>query len=217
MSPNIMFKNQHFVIVDKPVATLSVPSRLGRQDPRPVVGIILQEFLGVQVYPLHRLDEDTSGLLMFGLTAAASRAGNQWFEGHQILKTYEALSRPLDPADENLWQVEQKWECKLMRGKRRAYEASFGKPSVTVAQFTGHSQSGRSVWQLNPITGRSHQLRYEMARHGFPIDGDHLYGSEVVAKSIPGIDLRAFKLDFKNCSDRSDFDLPDQLLIAGLN
>lgn len=216
MNPNIIFKNMHFVVVDKPVATLSVPSRLGRQDPRPVAGIILQEFLGIQVYPLHRLDEDTSGLLMFGLTAAASRAGNQWFEGHKILKTYEALSRPIDDADVNRWQAGQKWECKLMRGKRRAYEASFGKPAVTLAQLTGHSQSGRSVWHLNPITGRSHQLRYEMARHGFPIDGDHLYGSEAAAKSTPGIDLRAFKLDFKDCLNRSDFDLPEYLVTDGL-
>jgi len=117
MSPNIIFKNQHFVIVDKPVATLSVPSRLGRQDPRPVAGIILQEFLGIQVYPLHRLDEDTSGLLMFGLSAAASRAGNQWFEGHQILKTYEALSRPIDPADATVGRLSKDGNANLCVAK----------------------------------------------------------------------------------------------------
>lgn len=216
MSPNVIFKNPHFVVIDKPVATLSVPSRLGRKDPRPVAGILLQEFLGTQIYPLHRLDEDTSGLLIFALNAAASRAGNQWFESHEIVKTYEALSISIDPSDMPQWRNEQTWECKLMRGKKRAYEANFGKPSVTKAQFMGHSKSNRSVWQLIPITGRSHQLRYEMARHGFPIDGDQLYGSKVAAGSAPGIDLRAFKLDFKNCSNRSAFDLPDELRVPGL-
>jgi 23S rRNA-/tRNA-specific pseudouridylate synthase len=43
MSPNVIFKNSHFAVIDKPVATLSVPSRLGREDPRPVAGILLQE------------------------------------------------------------------------------------------------------------------------------------------------------------------------------
>lgn len=216
MNPRFVFKNQHFVVIDKPVGVLSVPSRLGLQDPRPVAGILLQKFLGIQIYPLHRLDEDTSGLLMFGLTATASSAGNQWFERHEIIKTYEALSRPLEPSEQSRWDSEQLWECKLMRGKRRAYEASFGKPAVTKSRLTGHSKQGRSVWSLIPITGRSHQLRYEMARHGFPIDGDSLYGSQATALMAPGIDLRAFKLNFSNCSDKDSFELPDELVVAGI-
>lgn len=217
MNLSIVFKNAHFVIIDKPVATLSVPSRFGKQDPRPVAGILLQQMIGEQVYPLHRLDEDTSGLLMFGLNSSASRHGNAWFEAHQILKTYEALSTPLPTAELDLWQSEQKWECKLMRGKKRAYEASFGKTSLTLAKFNGHTKRGRSVWNLRPITGRSHQLRYEMARHGFPIDGDQLYGSQTAALMAPGIDLRAFKLDFKNCAERSSFELPEEITIQGLS
>ena len=103
-----------------------------------------------------------------------------------------------------------------MRGKRRAYEASFGKPAVTKSHWTGHSKQGRSVWSLIPVTGRSHQLRYEMARHGFPIDGDSLYGSQTTALMAPGIDLRAFKLNFSNCSDKDPFELPDELVVAGI-
>jgi tRNA pseudouridine32 synthase / 23S rRNA pseudouridine746 synthase len=216
MQPQLIFKNKFFAIIDKPVAMLSVPSRLGLQDPRPVAGIQLQTFLGVQVFPLHRLDEDTSGLLMFALTPRASQKANFWFQSHEIKKTYEALSEPINPMEFGAWQGEQTWQCKLMRGKKRAYEASFGKPAVTTAQFIEETKLGRSRWLLKPITGRSHQLRFEMARHGFPIDGDALYGSKFPAQMTPGIDLRAVKLDFRGCSNRVNFELPEELVIGGL-
>lgn len=95
-----------------------------------------------------------------------------------------------------------------MRGKKRAYEAEFGKKSVTKAKLVGHTSNGRAVWHLQPLTGRSHQLRYEMARHGFPIDGDKLYGSTVSDDAWIGIKLRAAKLDFTSCKNHKDYDLP---------
>jgi tRNA pseudouridine32 synthase/23S rRNA pseudouridine746 synthase len=212
----IIFKNQHFVVIDKPTGILSVPSRTGRSDPRPVAGILLQDQLGSQIYPVHRLDEDTSGLLMFAMSQEASRAGNLWFESHEIIKTYEALSIPLTLEDFQRWSTENTWEIKLMRGKRRAYEANYGKESITKARCVSASSANKSVWHLKPITGRSHQLRYEMARHGFPIAGDFLYGSAQKADHDRGIDLRAFKLDLTQCRSRSDFNLPEVIGIGGL-
>ena len=216
MNLAIVFKNLHFVVIDKPAAVLSVPSRMGRSDPRPVAGISLQEQLGCRIFPVHRLDEDTSGLLIFALSTEASRAGNLWFENHEIIKTYEALSIPLALQNVQRWSTEHTWENRLMRGKKRAYEAAYGKPSVTKARCVTASSENKSVWHLQPITGRSHQLRYEMARHGFPIAGDTLYGSKQKPDGEQGIDLRAFKLDLTNCKSRNDFQLPDIISIRGL-
>ena len=213
MTPEIIFKNTHFVIVDKPPETLSVPSRLGPKDPRPVIGTIMQEILKTKIFPVHRLDEEVSGLLMFALTANAHRAANRWFEKHSIIKTYEALSTPLTEGAAKLYCEVQTWECKLMRGKKRAYEADFGKPSITRAVWAGQTDSGRSVWHLQPLSGRSHQLRYEMARHGFPIDRDQLYGSVTQREQGKGIDLRSFQLDFRYCDDRELFNLPSNVQI----
>lgn len=209
MTLNIVFKNTEFVIIDKPGGMLSVPSRLGAKDPRPVAGICLQTELGQQVFPVHRLDEDVSGLLMFALTTAAHRIANKWFEQHQIVKTYEALATVAENVDLTPWTPPVLWECKLMRGKKRAYEAEFGKPAVTRAMLVSITPEHKTTWHLQPLTGRSHQLRYEMMRHGFPIDGDSLYGSKVLFTEKNSIGLRAVQLDFRVCNNRTQYSLPE--------
>lgn len=214
MTPEIIFQNEHFVVVDKSAETLSVPSRRGANDPRPVVGTILQDSLKARIFPVHRLDEDVSGLLLFAFTAEAHRAANKWFEAHSVVKTYEALSIPVLTDMTGSRATTQTWKCKLMRGKKRAYEADFGKDSLTRALHVGHTPLGRSVWHLQPLSGRSHQLRYEMARHGFPVDRDQLYGSDKAPQPGKGIDLRSFRLDFNNCDGRERFDLPPDIQIA---
>ena len=207
MTPEIIFQNEHFLIIDKPAEVLSVPSRTGAKDPRPVAGILMQDLLGKKIYPVHRIDEDVSGLLLFALSADAHRTANQWFEKHEVIKTYAALSVPV-AADRETWASPQQWTCKLMRGKKRAYEAEFGKESATRAQYVSETREGRSMCHLQPLTGRSHQLRYEMTRHGFPIDGDSLYASTVPVRLGTGIALRAFRLDFSGCQNRARYDLP---------
>lgn len=216
MALSLVFQNSHFVAVDKPAEVLSVPSRLGGKDPRPVMGLMLQDLLNQKIYPVHRLDEDVSGLLLYALNSDAHRAANRWFESHEIQKTYEAVSPP-PPADMRAALSETMvWECKLMRGKRRAYEADYGKPSVTTAKLVGLTPDDRAVWHLQPRTGRSHQLRYEMARHGYPIDRDTLYGSIVREKAGHGIRLRAVQLDFRACSNFKAFNLPEIMTIQSI-
>lgn len=207
----IIFQNPHFCVVHKPAAWLSVPSRAGIADPRPVVGKTLETELSAQVWPCHRLDEDVSGLLLFALNAGAHKAANQWFEQHHVVKTYAALAEAKGwmPAPHEV----QEWRCLLMRGKKRAYEAKFGKESHTKAWLVEprmYAGQETCLWHLQPLTGRAHQLRYEMARHGWPIVGDDLYGSTQTF-SEAGIALRAIKLDFSGAVNRSDFQLPETL------
>lgn len=215
MQINIVFRNSNFIVIDKPAGALSTPSRMGRSDPRPVVGIILQEQLATKIFPVHRLDEEVSGLLLFALNASAHREANRWFETHEVRKTYEAASVAL-PADQNPnAQTVLIWKSKLLRGKKRAYEADFGKESLTKAKLL-ISEPDRTIWHLQPLTGRSHQLRYEMAKHGFPIDGDILYGSDRTNKSGEGIALRAIHLDFRSASKAGELGLPTNLQLTSL-
>jgi tRNA pseudouridine32 synthase/23S rRNA pseudouridine746 synthase len=210
MQLTVVFKNTHFVIIDKPAGTLSVPSRMGKDDPRPVIGIKLQNQLGVRIFPVHRLDEEVSGLLMFALTPAAHKAANHWFEHHEVIKTYEACS--VIPSGEIKSAIGDLniWESLLMRGKKRAYEAKFGKKALTKSKLM-ICQNDMSIWHLQPLTGRSHQLRYEMAKHNFPINGDILYGSRRPGPTAGGIALRAINLDFTAASGHLDFDLPKSI------
>jgi len=192
-----VFQNEHFAVVQKPAGVLSVAGRTGLADPRPVLGPLLQAQIGKRVWPVHRLDVEVSGLVLFALNTEAHRAGSLWFEHHQIQKTYEALSASLEFNEFISVGAEQTWECLLLRGKKRAYEGATGKPSLTKAILRGpHATLPFAVWELRPVTGRSHQLRYEMFRHQHPIVGDVLYGSLQKCRDEVAIALAAVKLDF---------------------
>lgn len=216
----IVLKNEHFVIVDKDPLVLSVPSRLGESEERGILGLELQKDLKTQIYPVHHLDFEVSGLIMYALTPEAQKAGNRWFEQKIVTKTYMAITaKNPQIKDVESFSLNQElvWKCLLLRGKKRAYEGAHGKRSETLAKLV-KKEGEFLVWELNPVTGRSHQLRYEMFRHHFPIVGDTLYSSDqdpaVVQKIFPkltakGIALRAFKIDFTQAPDHKQFQLPE--------
>lgn len=176
------------IIVDKPALWLSTPGRDPKTDERPVLGLKLQEQLQRQIFPIHRLDLEVTGIIMYGKTPAFHKTANSLFEQRKIKKTYQALT-PLTPFAVGEIYV---WKSSLLRGKKRAYEAPYGKPAETHAQILAQKNRTQD-WRLNPITGRAHQLRYEMFKHNAPIHGDALYGSDVAWNE--GIALRAVTLD----------------------
>lgn len=215
-SYGIIFQNKHWLICDKPCGWLSVPSRTGAADPRKVLGLELEKLLGLRIWPVHRLDCEVSGLLLFALNANAHRLANRWFENHDIRKTYEAWSHPVAGVVANM---QEEWRCLLVRGKKRAFEADYGKEAITLAQATGriiYNEHDCQRWELMPLTGRSHQLRYELAKHASPIIGDQLYGSKC-AFIADGIALRAIRLDFRSCSEADALGLPPIIEAPGLS
>lgn len=204
----VLFENSRFLAVEKPYGWLTVPARKGDADPRPC----LSRRLGSSI-PVHRLDVEVSGIVLFAKDAEAHREANCWFEGREIHKHYEAWTDGEPPA-ENRFEM----SSKLLRGKKRAYQSEHGKFSVTRVHFAGSVEFRKiSVlsWNLEPLTGRSHQLRAHMAAAGHPILGDALYGSknEFVRGAIA---LRAVKLDFSRCAGAGKLGLPDEIRAAGL-
>lgn len=180
------------MIVDKPAGWLSVPSR-DSKDSRPIVGLKLQEEVGQRLFPVHRLDFEVSGILVFAKDAKTHTLWQDVFQERSVKKIYHAVTFLPDPGilpptfraiyQEPDLTKESTWECLLEKGKRRAFEAPHGKSSITKAKVLTHLKEGRLLWELIPVTGRSHQLRYEMYRHGCPILGDHLYGSQIEMKN----------------------------------
>ena len=215
----ILFANPAFVAVDKPSGWLSVPSRIGDDDVRPTVGRRLEAQLSARVWPVHRLDQEVSGVLLFALSADAHRAATRWFETRTIHKLYEAITEGQKPDRSPNAHADGApptfiWEGVMARGKKRAFLAAHGKPSVTHAWWrglaAGGDQDARLIWELEPLTGRSHQLRFDLARHGFPIVGDRLYGSTCVYgdAAANAIALRSIRLDFSGCEGHAKFELP---------
>jgi tRNA pseudouridine32 synthase/23S rRNA pseudouridine746 synthase len=206
----IVFQNSHVVVVDKPVGWLSVPSHAGVADPRPVIGLTLQAQLSCRLWPVHRLDEDVSGLLLFARNAEAHRRLCAAFEQHRIEKTYHARCLGPIPSDARLGQW-VRWTTTLLRGKKRAYVHPAGKAAVTDALLSTLN-ADELHFLLRPRTGRGHQLRVELARRGCPIIGDKLYGS-AAETGLPGIALRAFLLDFSQSEDAKHLHLPPHLFL----
>lgn len=208
----LIFENEHFLIVDKEANVLTVPSRMGRNDSRACLGIQLSKDFKCKILPVHRLDFEVSGIVIFAKNFNAQRDANFWFEKKLIFKTYTAKTTEINPTNytvgENLV-----WECLLAKGKKRAYIADFGKKAITHATLISKNEAGEFVWELNPITGRSHQLRFEMYRHDQPIIGDALYNSTKTFEK--GIALRAFKIDFSKCPQREKYNLPLEVKIFG--
>lgn len=212
-----MFENEHFLAVDKRSGFLSVPSRMGQEDSRPCEITDWMTRKNMRLWAIHRLDEEVSGVLLFAKNPDAHRIANHWFEKRQIEKLYQALSIPYQP---NLRpSTKEIWKSKLLRGKKRAYEREFGKEAITEAQWIKNLEwngSNHSLWNLIPKTGRSHQLRFEMSKHGFPIVGDELYGSTQKLSNPNAIALRAVKLNFSQCEGRESVGLPAELVVSEL-
>ena len=212
-----VFENEFFCVVDKPSGWLTVPSRQGAKDLRRCLLIeICREKKIKQLWPVHRLDFEVSGLVLFAKNPEAHRAANHWFEDRFVQKTYEALTSgetTMKPG------ASIEWTSKILRGKKRAYESEHGKQAITKATFVEKKpfkDKEYLFWNLNPLTGRAHQLRFHLVKAGFPILGDKLYGStDELAENV--IALRAVHLDFTKCEDASKFQMPDTVAATGLH
>lgn len=202
-----VYESRRVVVIDKPPGWLSVPSRQGDEDERLCVGRVLQAQLGTRLWPVHRLDAEVSGLLMFAKDADAHRMLCAGFEHRQVRKTYLAWSTGPLP-DGHKVRCTERWVSLLLRGKKRAYVHRAGKEAVTMATPLW-VDGKRALWQLCPKTGRPHQLRVELFLHGCPILGDALYGSTQPWRS--GIALRAFELDLTDLETRDELALPKKI------
>jgi tRNA pseudouridine32 synthase / 23S rRNA pseudouridine746 synthase len=213
---SIVWRNDALVLFDKKPCVLTVPGRQGDADPRPCLGKWLQEQLKTRLFPVHRLDFEVSGAVVFALSSQAHRTASMAFEGRAVRKRYQAItSLPgVVPADGAVFV----WESRLVRGKRRSFEAPHGQLARTHARFVGRVPAGKAgpfesdgpmgLWELTPETGKPHQLRVHLTNAGFPIAGDTLYGGTTVAAELQGIALRAVSLMFQDEATRKALDVP---------
>lgn len=207
----IIFENENFVVCNKPALVLSVPARES-DDPRGCLGIELQRKYKHPVFPVHRLDYEVSGLIIYALNSKAHKQAQDWFMKKTISKKYVATTGRQDfshwpdnvPTDRKVIDLSVDtsfyWTTKIQRGKKRSFESEHGEWAETEAQVSEQNADTVS-WNLYPLTGKPHQLRFELARRGFPIHGDQLYGSKVKL-SRPGIALTAVELNLSEVENK---------------
>lgn len=198
-SYEILFQSDDLIVVKKPFGVLSVPARF-KDDPRRCLGTELQASLGKQIFPVHRLDFEVEGPLIFALTSRGQREASTWFEKSMLQKKYLAFSEGPEISSSEILE----WKSVLVKGKKRTFEAPYGKKSLTRARCLGSVQfqdHQLSKWELEPVTGRSHQLRFEMVKNCGPIWGDSLYGSKINL-SPQRMALACIRIDLSKISKR---------------
>ena len=191
-SIRILYADQSLLIVDKPHLLLSVPGRhpLNRDS---LISRLQRQFPGVAA--AHRLDLDTSGLLVVPRNKTALAHLNRQFQGRNIQKTYQALVHGTVAEEEGeiSLPLAADWEN---RPKQKICERS-GKPSQTKFKVLGRDRD-RTLVELWPITGRSHQLRVHMMALGHPILGCDMYAHPEALAAAPRLLLHARDLGFQH-------------------
>lgn len=165
--------DDNYVVVDKPSGLLSVPGR-GPDKQDCLSARVQREFPDALV--VHRLDMETSGLMVFGRGIEAQRALGRAFEQRHVGKRYEAVVNGLLASDDG--KIDLPLICDWPNRPRQMVSHELGKPSTTLYQVISRDQqAARTRVSLTPVTGRSHQLRVHMAALGHPIIGDSLYAA----------------------------------------
>ena len=181
-----------FAVVDKPAWMLSVPGK-GPEKADCVAARVAAMFPDARG-PLiaHRLDMETSGLMVLGLTEAAQRDLSGQFEGRVVEKSYTALLAGGQPLGQTSGVVALPLRADLDNRPVQIVDAERGRPSETRWQVLAHEVDRLRV-RFEPLTGRTHQIRVHAAVGlGRPIIGDSLYGGEPAERLM----LHATELSF---------------------
>lgn len=181
------------LVINKPAGLRTLPD--GYDPGIEHVASVLADQYG-QLWIVHRLDKETSGILVLARTAEAHRALNSQFESHAVKKTYHAIVEGC-PA----------WRTKIIqsalringdRHHRTIVDPERGKPSVTQCQVL-ETFSDNALLEIQPKTGRTHQIRAHLASIGFPVLQDQLYHKTKPPSEsnfLHRLALHAFSLEF---------------------
>jgi len=179
--------DDHVLVVDKPSGLLSVPGRYLKDS---VLHRVIFDYPDVSV--VHRLDLDTSGLLVLARSKHAARDLSGQFRDRQVEKQYVAV----------VWgELAQDGEIGLPlsadpeRRPRHRVDPEHGKEAITAYEVIA-SGPDASRLRLRPRTGRSHQLRVHLAHIGHPILGCDLYAHDEALHAAPRLLLHASRLGF---------------------
>ncbi len=164
---SLVFLHDDFVVLNKSPG-------LGMHDEEGIPGLVSEARaqLGMMLYPVHRLDKVTSGLLLLARNVEANRALSQAFAERQVSKVYLALSQH-KPKKKQGWI-----KGDMERGRRGGWLLSRKQenPAITWFDSVGLGE-GLRLFRVLPKTGKTHQIRVALKSLGSPILGDELYGA----------------------------------------
>jgi 23S rRNA pseudouridine1911/1915/1917 synthase len=195
---SVLFEDNHLLVVNKPAGILVQADATGDT---PLVEMAKEYiskkyqkpgavFLGV----VHRLDRPVSGVVVFARTSKSLERMNSLFRNRETLKTYWAVVSDKPEMEEGLlvhWLVKDERKNKTTAFIRETPDGQRSELKYRVLA----SAVGKFLLEVNPVTGRSHQIRVQLARMGCPILGDLKYGADAGDEET-GIGLHSRRLEF---------------------
>ena len=185
---DILYRDDYLAIVNKPTGWLVHRTPLDKGETRFVLQT-LRDQIGQHVWPVHRLDKGTSGVLLFALDADTARTLGQAFEsGEGLQKTYRAVVRGW-PADAGLIDHPLERMPDDMRTERTEIQPAQSR-FATLRHFElpipqqGFASTRCAEVELEPLTGRRHQLRRHMKHIAHPIIGDATHGKGPLNRAV---------------------------------
>ncbi len=193
-NPRVIYSDDAIIVASKPSGMLSVP---GRTRARSLLEFLQEQF--GEVHSCHRLDMDTSGVMLFARKLEYKSKLEASFASHEVSKTYTARlcssSLPFKRASKGT--VALPLSPDYYDRPRQIVDRENGKTAITEYQVVEHLPNGEIEILFRPKTGRTHQLRVHAAHHsglGRPIKGDKLYGSPSASRLY----LHAASIEFRH-------------------
>ena len=205
----VLYVDDHILVVNKPAGLLSVPGRFLKDS---VLHRMLFEYPDAVV--VHRLDLDTSGLLVLALSKKAVSDLNRQFRERSVRKYYEALVWGHVPDTKGL--IELPIRPDPNNRPRQIIDHAKGKAAQTRYRVINIGRQSSRL-RLQPITGRSHQLRIHLASIGYPILGCDLYAHRAAFEAADRLMLHATNLRISHPTtlESLDFRCPAEFSVTG--
>lgn len=191
----ILYEDQEVIVIDKPAGLLSVAT--DHQKAACVHNVLKQRYHTRRVFPVHRLDRDTSGILVFAYTEQARDHLKKQFEAHTIEREYCALVQGSPTPAQGTWR------SYLVEEKNFFVRSTLDKRGrLAITHYTVLKTNGKfSLLRLKLETGRKNQIRVQAKDAGFPILGDEKY-NPLLTEEEHRLCLHATRLAFQHPSRR---------------
>ncbi len=187
----ILYEDRHFVVVDKPRGLLSVSTAY--ETDKTVHGFLKEHYFPTRVMVVHRLDQDTSGVMLFALSEEAFDGLKDIFRKHDLQRSYAAIVEGHLDEGSGSWQS-YLWEDANYR-VHSSQDPTRGQKAITHYEVKGVSR--KSTWlELTLETGKKNQIRIHCQEAGHPIVGDIKYGA--TGSPVKRLCLHAHLLAFKH-------------------
>ncbi|MBE3130525.1 MAG: RluA family pseudouridine synthase [Acidobacteria bacterium] len=185
-SIRVLFENGDYLAADKPEGVVSV-SEAGKGG----LPELLKDVFPGKLYPVHRLDREASGVIVYAKNADAHRHLNGQFDRREVRKTYLAVA--LGAIEANRGSINA--PIREFGSGRMGVDAKRGKPSSTEWKIA-ERLDGAILVRVHPATGRRHQIRVHLYHIGHPIAGDLKYGDREEQGRFPRLMLHAAAIEF---------------------